>query len=155
MYLRPLILSRPPDAEPGTAPDAIASAEDNPGKRYFVPARLPCGECPRCRRGHAAVCERGTFPFVTWKPGDPAPDVPDRFITALDANETPCPLTNETAVLAGSVALVLDAISRAGLSPGDLAVWAGDGPLARLGAWVSTKGARFHCGFRRPLKPHP
>ncbi len=137
MHLRPRILSRPLGADSSSASDAIAESPDRAGTRYFVPSLLPCGECPRCRRGHAAVCERSTSPFAKWQPDHSAPDVPDRFITALDSPETPCPLSDKAAVLAGRVALILDAVSRAGLCPGDLAVWVGDSPLAQLGAWVS------------------
>ena len=134
----------------GDAParDAVAAAEAPPGGRWFVPGMLACGDCPLCRRGLVSVCPNRK-PALPEDPVSPASGVmlelPDRFLTSLDDPPGLPELASATALVAGPVALALHALAMASASPGDLAVWLGEGPIARLGARVSAaRGLKAH-----------
>jgi D-arabinose 1-dehydrogenase-like Zn-dependent alcohol dehydrogenase len=133
-----------PRLGPGAPPDALARAEDaagNDGERLFVPGWLPCGECGRCRRGLVSTCAAGRplLPGSTLASPAASVDIPDRFLTPVDAPPGVGPLGDAEAACAGAVAALVDAVSNAALAPGDVAVWLGEGDaLARLGAVLTS-----------------
>jgi threonine dehydrogenase-like Zn-dependent dehydrogenase len=117
------------------------------GQRTFVPGRLPCGGCGLCRRGLAAACA-AAFAAVA----DPAGaggsgindrELPDRFLTPIDEPAEALHLPPERAAAAGLVALAIQATAAANLTPGDVAIWLGGGPVARTGGQLTAgRGAR-------------
>jgi len=135
----------------GRPGDALAIVSPAPGDgraapgRLFVPGVLPCGECPTCRRGLCAACAAARPAFggdgdrsVGGSAGRTA-DLLDRFLMDLgDEQVAPMRL-----VAAGLVAEIIGAAARAGLGPGETAVWMGQDPWARLGAsWSARRGCR-------------
>jgi hypothetical protein len=110
------------------APDVLARQPD--GGRVFVPGVLPCGECPRCRRGLVAACPRRRRAFP-----DPSVEVEldGRYLASVDEPPGAAPIEDTVAVTAGVVAQLLEAIARAGVGPEQLAVWIGDDPRAAVG----------------------
>ena len=124
------------------AADGVAEPADvgSTGGRMFVPGVLPCGECPACRRGLVAICPAKRTAIDADAVTGQARDVPDRFLTPLDDPPDLPDLSSPLALLAGPVALAQQALALASAAPGDVAVWLGADPLARLGARVA--GAR-------------
>jgi hypothetical protein len=110
----------------GRAPDALARLPE--GGRVFVPGILPCGECPRCRRGLVAACPRRRPSFP-----DPSVEVEleGRFLAPID--DSAGPIEDSVAATAGLVAELLELIARAGVGPEQLAAWIGDDPRTAVG----------------------
>jgi 6-hydroxycyclohex-1-ene-1-carbonyl-CoA dehydrogenase len=142
--VRGCALGREPGAE--ICGEIVATGEaaaELQGKRVVVPRLLPCGECERCRRGHAASCpsrapRRGLAREET---------VPARFLVALDGDPPLWPFGWDelwrAAALADAASAPYSALARAGLGPGDIVLVLGDGPRAALArAIVVAKGAR-------------
>jgi L-iditol 2-dehydrogenase len=109
-------------------------AEVAVGDRVAIHHHVPCGECRRCRRGHATLCERfrssglpvGGFAEQVLVPADLVPELlvlPD----GMDA---------ELATFVEPLACVLRAQDRAGLRAGDslLVVGAGGNGLLQIAA---------------------
>ena len=124
----------------GRGGDAIAVVEQGPlptGSRFFVPGRLPCGECAACRRALCAACTaaRAVLP----EPGTRQVLVPERFLAPVDDDGMPA----RKVIAAGLVAEIIGAAGRAGLGAGDTAIWMGRQPWARIGAsWSVGRGCR-------------
>jgi 6-hydroxycyclohex-1-ene-1-carbonyl-CoA dehydrogenase len=120
------------------------------GKAVVVPAVMPCGTCDACASGHGSVCPHQIFPGNDVHGGFAShvrvpsrglcevPDLHDRQV-----NPTGVDLAT-LAVLADAVTTPWQAIRRANLQRGELAVVVGAGgvggyavQIARaLGAWV-------------------
>ncbi len=117
--------------------DAIAVVEDGPvpaGRRIFVPGRLPCGECPACRR---ALCDACGSPRTITSGGQV--EVSDRFVATIDDDAMPA----LRAIGAGLLADVIGAGGRAGLGAGDTAIWLGEPAWTRVGAaWSVSRSCR-------------
>ena len=130
-----------PVGVPVRGADALAVVEVGPmpaGTRVFVPGLLPCGECPACRRALCSACVnvRRLIPGAT---GDAGLEVPERFLVAVDDGALPA----TSAIAAGLVADIIGAAGRAGLGPGDTAIWLGRQPWVRIGAaWSMGRGCR-------------
>jgi L-iditol 2-dehydrogenase len=111
-------------------PGTVAPA---PGSRVVVHHHAPCGECRRCRRGRATLCEGfrtthldpGGFAEVVRVPADLAGEL-------LDVGD----MHPERAIFVEPLACVLRALDRAGVHPGDslLVVGAGASGLLAVGA---------------------
>jgi threonine dehydrogenase-like Zn-dependent dehydrogenase len=132
----------------GAAWDGVACGEASGGKsapRFFLPGRLPCGNCSLCRRGLAAAC---TTPLDAITSDldhvrSTALELSDRFLTPLDEPPEVDRLPSELAAGAGLVALGIQAAATANLMPGDVAIWLGGGLLAQVGAQLTAaRGAR-------------
>lgn len=123
----------------GRGADALAVTEDGPlkaGSRVFVPGRIPCGECAACRRGLCGACPH--LRAVEPGPGSRRIDVPERFVVPIAAE-----ISATRLIAAGLVAEIIGATARAGLGPGDTAIWMGRRPWARVGAsWTASRGCR-------------
>ncbi len=134
-------------------PDAVARAEATgaettarSGERLFLPGWLGCGECSGCRRGLPGICPRGRAAWQPTSDGGPPEavvEVPDRYLTPIDQPAGVAELPDDVAAFAGDVAQVLDTCARAGLAPGDTAVWCGGDRLSRVGAsWCASRSCR-------------
>ncbi len=132
---------------------AGASATELLGAGVVVPAVFPCGACEDCRAGHPMICRRQIMPgndrdggFATHV------RVPARGLCVVPgfAGDPDAPLgasgltLRHLAVVADAASTPFQAIRRAGLGPGDVAVVVGLGgvggyaaQIARaFGAWV-------------------
>jgi 6-hydroxycyclohex-1-ene-1-carbonyl-CoA dehydrogenase len=109
---------------------AGAGAEEWRGRAVIVPAVIPCGECDLCRRGRAAICRRQKMP---------GNDIHGGFASHIAvAARGLCPVDEKRLAAAGlelaDVAVVADAVTtpyqavtRAGVTPGSLAIVVGTG----------------------------
>ena len=120
------------------------------------PACFPAASVPRCRRGLVALCPARRARSIDAGAAcrRRAVDLPDRFLTAArrsarPARRSPSPL----ALLAGPVALAQQALALASAGPGDVAVWLGGDPLARLGARVAAARGLKSLPAGRPRRP--
>jgi 6-hydroxycyclohex-1-ene-1-carbonyl-CoA dehydrogenase len=110
-----------------------------------VPAVIPCGACPACQRGRPTACPRG------WMPGNHGDGgfathivVPARGLCPVPEERLGELSLAELGAVADAVTTPLQAIRRAGLEDGDLAIVVGVGGVggfcvqiaAALGATV-------------------
>jgi 6-hydroxycyclohex-1-ene-1-carbonyl-CoA dehydrogenase len=113
------------------------------GREVIVPAVLPCGECGACRAGRGQICPRQMFPGnddhggfgthvrVPARGLCRAPDLADRKVNpgGLDLAAL--------SVVADAVSTPYQAILRAGVGAGDVAVWVGTGGVGGFGVQIS------------------
>ena len=114
---------------------AIVDEDSDRGRRVFVPAPLPCGECPLCRRALTAACRAPRFVLTV---DQPRQSVADRFVTPI-SEPAWADLAPAVVAAAGLAAEVLEATARSGLGPGDTAIWIGAEPWVSLGASFSAR----------------
>lgn len=127
----------------GTVVETGAGAAAWQGKDVVVPAVIPCGHCPACRAGRGSVCPTQIFPgndvhggFATHVrvPAAglcPVPDLSDRA-------QNPHGLSLSTlSVIADAVSTPYQAIRRAQLEKGDLAVFVGAGGVGGFGIQIA------------------
>jgi threonine dehydrogenase-like Zn-dependent dehydrogenase len=128
----------PGGAAVGRVVAAGAAAGHRVGERVLVGPARACFECDVCRRGHPAVC-----PLRLRLGLDADGALASHVVTRARATTglvgplegaAPGP---EAALLAREAALAYDMAVRAGVAPGDVAVWFGTGPIAQLGAAVT------------------
>lgn len=121
---------------------AAAPHENLAGVSVIVPAILPCGECDFCRAGRGNACPRQKFPgcdshggFATHMSVPTGPLVPvDNMPDSIDARNL--------SVVADAVSTAYQAVQRAGVREGDLAVVVGVGGVGGFVAQVAAaKGA--------------
>lgn len=122
---------------------AGSGAESWIGRSVVVPAVMPCGECAACRAGRGRICPTQVFPgndvhggfathvVVPARGLCPVPDLTDRGVnpTGLDLAAL--------AVVADAVSTPYQAITRAALGEGDVAVWVGAGGVGGFGVQIS------------------
>jgi 6-hydroxycyclohex-1-ene-1-carbonyl-CoA dehydrogenase len=113
------------------------------GAPVVVPAVIPCGDCAACRAGHGQICPTQVFPGNDVHGGfGTHVRVPARGLCRVpDLSQ---PHDNPAGVDLASLAVIADAVStpyqailRAGLHPGDVAVWVGVGGVGGFGAQIS------------------
>ena len=120
-----------------------AGADDWLNALVVVPAVIPCGECDACRAGRGQICPTQVFPGndvhggfgshvrVPAKGLCRVPDLSNR-------HENPSELDLASlAVIADAVSTPYQAILRADLRAGDIAVWVGAGGVGGFGAQIS------------------
>ncbi len=127
----------------GRVVEAGAGAEAWLGRAVIVPAVIPCGECAACREGHGSICPRQLFPgndrdggfgTAVRVPASGLCPVPD----LASPERNPAGLTlPDLAVIADAVSTPFQAALRAGLAPGDLAVFVGAGGVGGFGVQVA------------------
>lgn len=126
----------------GTVVDAGAAGADLIGKDVIVPAVIPCGECELCRGGRGNVCRSQLMPGNDMDGGFAEyVVVPSRGL---------CPVVDrgghelaELSVVADAVTTPYQAIARANLQAGDLAVVLGVGGVGTYCAQIAAAlGAR-------------
>jgi 6-hydroxycyclohex-1-ene-1-carbonyl-CoA dehydrogenase len=113
------------------------------GRAVVVPAVMPCGQCAACRAGRGQICPAQVFPgndihggfgthvVVPARGLCPVPDLSDRA-----ANPAGLDLAS-LSVVADAVSTPYQAIVRARVEPGDLAVWVGAGGVGGFGVQIS------------------
>ena len=122
---------------------AGAGAESWCARAVVVPAVIPCGECRACRAGRGSICPQQIFPgndvhggFATHvrvpaRGLYPVPDLDDRT-----RNPAGIDLAS-LAVVADAVSTPYQAIQRAGLGAGDVAVFVGAGGVGGFGIQIA------------------
>src|SRR5450631_800850 len=107
-----------------------AGSERWAGKAVIVPAVLPCGECDLCRRGLSTICRQQKMPGNDIQGGFASHIVvPARGLCEVDEArlaERGLSLA-EVSVVADAVTTPYQAVVRAGVTPGSLAIVVGIG----------------------------
>jgi 6-hydroxycyclohex-1-ene-1-carbonyl-CoA dehydrogenase len=114
----------------GTVAAVGRGAERWLGKAVIVPAVLPCGECDHCRRGLPTICRHQKMPGNDIHGGFASHVVvPARGLCEVDLPR----LANvgltlaEVSIVADAVTTPYQAVRRAGVAPGSLAIVVGAG----------------------------
>jgi 6-hydroxycyclohex-1-ene-1-carbonyl-CoA dehydrogenase len=100
------------------------------GKAVIVPAVLPCGECDLCKRGLAPICRKQKMPGNDIQGGFASHIVvPGRGLCEVDeARLARAGLTlAEVSIVADALTTPYQAVRRAGVAPGGLAIVVGVG----------------------------
>ena len=109
---------------------AGAGAEGWIGKAVIVPAVLPCGECDLCQRGLQPICRaqkmpgndiQGGFASHIVVPGRGLCEVDERRLAAVGLNLA------QVSIVADALTTPYQAVRRAGVTPGSLAIVIGAG----------------------------
>lgn len=128
----------------GRVAEAGEAARHLLGQRVVVPRVLPCGDCDACRRGHAACCAQR----APRKTRGPRETVPARYLVSVEPPLWPFGARDEDlwklAALADAASAPYGALTRAGLTPGELLVVVGGAP----------RGA-FAVALAKALGAHP
>jgi len=114
----------------GRVVDAGPGEERWLGKAVIVPAVLPCGECDLCRRGKTPICRAQKMPGNDIHGGFASHIVvPGRGLCEVDeARLASSGLTlAHVSIVADALTTPYQAVSRAGVGPGDLAIVVGAG----------------------------
>jgi len=114
----------------GRVVEAGAGAEAWLGRAVIVPAVLPCGECDLCRRGLSTICRAQKMPGNDIQGGFGSHIVvPARGLCAVDEKrlEKAGLLLGEVSIVADALTTPYQAVSRAGVGPGSLAIVVGAG----------------------------
>ena len=109
---------------------AGSGAESWLGKAVIVPAVIPCGECDLCKRGRAAICRAQKMPGNDIQGGFASHiAVPARGLCLVDEQRLAAAglALAEVSVVADAVTTPYQAVHRAGVTPGSLAVVIGVG----------------------------
>lgn len=109
---------------------AGANAQEWIGKAVIVPAVLPCGDCDLCRRGLGTICRGQKMPGNDIQGGFAAHIVvPGRGLCIVDEARLARAGLNlaEVSIVADALTTPYQAVSRAGVAPGSLAVVVGAG----------------------------
>ncbi len=107
-----------------------AGAEAWMGRAVIVPAVLPCGECDLCRRGLATICRAQKMPGNDIQGGFGSHIVvPARGLCPVDETRLAAAgLTlAQVSIVADALTTPYQAVQRAGVQPGDLAIINGVG----------------------------
>jgi 6-hydroxycyclohex-1-ene-1-carbonyl-CoA dehydrogenase len=109
---------------------AGTGAEHWAGKSVIVPAVLPCGECDLCKRGLGTICRKQKMPGNDIEGGFASHIVvPARGLCAVDEGRLArAGLTlAEVSIVADALTTPYQAVRRAGVTPGSLAIVVGAG----------------------------
>jgi 6-hydroxycyclohex-1-ene-1-carbonyl-CoA dehydrogenase len=121
----------------GTVVEAGAGAEDRIGAAVLVPAVIGCGECDLCAAGRGNVCKRQKMPGNDLDGGFATHvTVPAEGLAAVGALPDGYELA-DIAVVADAVTTPLQAVRRAGVAQGDLAVVVGTGGVGTYAVQVA------------------
>jgi 6-hydroxycyclohex-1-ene-1-carbonyl-CoA dehydrogenase len=120
----------------GVVEQAGDGAEGWIGKAVVVPAVVPCGECPSCRRGRYALCPSQIF-FGNDVHGGFASHVVAPVRALFEVPEDLRPRLATLAVVADAVSTPFEAIHRSGLSAGDVAIFVGAGGVGGFGVQIA------------------
>jgi len=105
-------------------------AERWAGKAVIVPAVLPCGECDLCRRGLFTICRQQKMPGNDIQGGFASHIVvPARGLCEVDEARLARAGLNlaQVSIVADAVTTPYQAVQRAGVTPGSLAIVVGTG----------------------------
>ena len=127
----------------GEVVEAGHGAERWVGRRVIVPAVIPCDDCPACANGRGSICKRQIFPGNDVHGGFGSHvivpvtglcPVSDRMLSA--AQSLGLDLAS-LSVIADAVSTPFQAILRAGVRAGDLAVFVGVGGVGGFGVQIA------------------
>jgi 6-hydroxycyclohex-1-ene-1-carbonyl-CoA dehydrogenase len=107
-----------------------SGAESWSGKSVIIPAVIPCGECDLCKRGRAAICRSQKMPGNDIQGGFASHiTVPARGLCPADEQRLAAVGLSlaEVSVVADAVTTPYQAVHRAGVTPGSLAIVIGTG----------------------------
>ncbi len=124
----------------GRVESAGSGAESWIGRAVIVPAVIPCGQCDACRRGHATICSKQKMPGNDLQGGFATHVVvPARGLCAVDeARLSAAGLDLATvSVVADAVTTPYQAVTQAGIGPGDLAIVNGVGGVGGYCAQIA------------------
>ena len=105
-------------------------AESWLGKAVIVPAVLPCGECDLCKRGLSTICRKQKMPGNDIQGGFASHIVvPGRGLCEVDERRLAAArlALGDVSVVADALTTPFQAVRRAGVTPGTLAVVIGAG----------------------------
>ncbi len=114
----------------GRVVEAGAGAESWLGKAVIVPAVLPCGECDLCKRGLQPICRsqkmpgndiQGGFASHIVVPGRGLCEVDEQRLAGIGLNLA------QVSIVADALTTPYQAVRRAGVTPGSLAIVIGAG----------------------------
>lgn len=114
----------------GKVAAAGAGAERWLGQSVIVPAVLPCGECELCRRGRGTICRNQKMPGNDIQGGFASHIVvPARGLCPVDEARLKAADLSlaDVSVVADAVTTPFQAVKRAGVGPGSLAIIVGAG----------------------------
>ncbi len=130
----PLILGHEISGTVVAAGEEAASLE---GKMVVIPAVMPCGECELCKKGERNICKAQVMPgndiqggFATFI------KVPARYLASLPEGVSEDDLW-PLSVVADAVSTPYQAVKRAGLEPGDVAIVVGCGGIGSYAVQVA------------------
>jgi len=108
------------------------------GKSVIVPAVIPCGTCEPCRIGRPTICRKQFMPGNDGDGGFASHvRVPARGLCAVP-EVLPDGVTLEMlSVVADAVSTPYEAIQRADVQPGDLAIFVGAGGVGGFGVQIA------------------
>ena len=109
---------------------AGTGAESWLGKAVIVPAVLPCGECDLCKRGLAPICRKQKMPGNDIQGGFATHIVvPGRGLCEVDETRLARAGLSlaEVSIVADALTTPYQAVRRAGVTPGSLAIVVGAG----------------------------
>lgn len=124
----------------GRVAAAGQGAEDWLGKAVIVPAVLPCGECDLCQRSLPNICRRQKMPGNDIHGGFASHIVvPARGLCVVDEGrlETAGLSLADVSVVADAVTTPYQAVLRAGVRPGALAIVVGVGGVGGFAAQIA------------------
>ncbi len=127
----------------GTVVETGPGAEQWQNRAVVVPAVIPCGTCDACRSGRGQICPKQFFPGCDGHGGFgshvkvparglcPVPDLsdPKKNVAGLDLAAL--------SVIADAVSTPYQAIHRAGVGPGQLAIFVGVGGVGGFGVQMA------------------
>jgi 6-hydroxycyclohex-1-ene-1-carbonyl-CoA dehydrogenase len=109
---------------------AGAGAQEWMGRAVIVPAVLPCGSCDLCRRGLSTICRQQMMPGNDIQGGFASHIVvPSRGLCPVDERRLAAAGLQlaQVSIVADALTTPYQAVRRAGVEPGDLAVVIGVG----------------------------
>lgn len=120
---------------------AGAGAERWLGRAVIVPAVIPCGECDWCRRGRTSICPQQKMPGNDLHGGFATHlTVPAHGLCAVDEQRLAGAglVLADLSVIADAVTTPFQAVHRAGLGAGDLAVVIGAGGVGGYAVQIAS-----------------
>ncbi|MEN8150703.1 MAG: 6-hydroxycyclohex-1-ene-1-carbonyl-CoA dehydrogenase [Planctomycetota bacterium] len=114
----------------GTVESAGRGAGDWVGKNVLVPAVLPCGECPACQADRRRICSAQIMPGNDRHGGYASHvAVPAKYLCPVGDDVLASNSLADLAIVSDAVTTPFQAMKRAGVAAGDLAIVIGTGGL--------------------------
>jgi len=108
------------------------------GRDAIVPAVIPCGDCPACAVGRAAICRKQFMPGNDGHGGFATHvRVPSRGLCPVPRGLPAGLSLADLSVVADAVTTPYEAIHRSGLGPDDVAVFVGVGGVGGFGVQIA------------------